>query len=116
MHCNAQAIFCYYVGQQYGLTTDTPTTLMLVGIAFLFAPAFRGMDTEEPGMTFYEAERLAAERRAQRIRREKVKNREKARAASAPDKAKCMYGAEGEYREEQYLEQPPVPLKKTKQE
>jgi hypothetical protein len=89
---------------------------MLVGIALLFAPAFRGMDTEEPGMTFYEAERIAAERRAQRIRREKVKNREKARAASAPDKAQCMYGAGEEYREEEYREQPPVPLKKTKQE
>lgn len=69
-----QLAWMHYMETYHGLKAGTPIKLCLVGLAFIFAPAFTAGHSEEPvgGITFHEAERLAMQRRAQRLRREKA--------------------------------------------
>lgn len=81
----------HYMETVLKLKAGTPTKAVLVGLAFVFAPAFQGEDTEEPigGVTFHEAARIAEQRRSQRIRREKAAARETKLAEQAAEAA-CL--------------------------
>ena len=74
----------------HGLKAGTPIKLCLVGLAFIFAPAFTAGHSDEPvgGITFHEAERLAMQRRVQRLRREKADK-------AAADAARLQTPADG---------------------
>ena len=63
-----------YMVTYHGFKVSGPAAFCLVGIAFVFAPAFTARNSEEPvgGITFHDAERLAIQRRNQKLRREKA--------------------------------------------
>ena len=71
-----QVALVVYLEAHMGLKeVGMPTKLAMVGIAFIFAPAFMGEEKEEPvgGISFLEAEQIAAARRRRRQHNEACK-------------------------------------------
>ena len=69
-----QGALVYYMETFMALNAGIPTRMAMVGLAFVFAPAFLSENNEPPigGITFHQAQKIAAERREQRRRREKA--------------------------------------------